>query len=52
MTDFGITETNDPHVRVLWEREGETVRLGLEVDPLPRTPVASLPPTVSSEESP
>ncbi|MEV6854666.1 hypothetical protein AB0M89_12765 [Streptomyces microflavus] len=52
MNDFGISETNDPRVRVLWEREGKTVRLGLAVDPPPRTLVASLPPTARSEESP
>ncbi|MFD3740431.1 hypothetical protein [Streptomyces sp. NPDC058629] len=52
MTDCGISETNDPRVRVCWQREGKTVRLGLEVDPPPRTPVASLPPTTRSEESP
>lgn len=52
MNDFGISETNDPRVRMVWEREGKTVRLGLAVDQPPRTPDVSLPPTVRSEESP
>ncbi|WP_405479779.1 hypothetical protein [Streptomyces anulatus] len=45
MTDCGISETNDPRVRVLWEREAEVVTLRLAVDPTPAPQVAvTLPP--------
>ncbi|MEU6496434.1 hypothetical protein ABZ890_39660 [Streptomyces sp. NPDC046984] len=33
MDGMGAAPTNDPRVTVLWEREGRTVRLGLEVEP-------------------
>ncbi|MET8378091.1 hypothetical protein [Streptomyces microflavus] len=41
MTDRGISETNDPRVRVLWEREAATVRLHLVVDPTPAPQVVT-----------
>lgn len=46
MNEFGITETNDPRVQVLWEREAKTVTLHLIVDPTPAPQVATtLPPS-------
>ncbi|MFD3999794.1 hypothetical protein [Streptomyces rubiginosohelvolus] len=45
MTDFGISETNDPRVQVLWEREGKAVTLHLAVEPAPAPQIATtLPP--------
>ncbi|GGS42073.1 hypothetical protein GCM10010221_46220 [Streptomyces parvus] len=46
MNDCGISETNNPRVRVLWEREGKTVTLHLAVEPVPAPQIATtLPPT-------
>lgn len=45
MDECGVTETNDPAVRVVWEREGREVRLALNVDPRPESPLSfDLPP--------
>lgn len=45
MTDCGISETNDPRVRVLWEREAKRVRLHLVVEPEPAPQLSTaLPP--------
>ncbi|CAM5265698.1 hypothetical protein [Streptomyces badius] len=45
MTDCGISETNDPRVRVLWERDAKTVALHLILEPTPAPQVAmTLPP--------
>lgn len=41
--DCGIAETNDPSVRVLWERDGATVRLHLVHDKPQPTTVWTLP---------
>lgn len=29
MDDYGVADTNDPEVRILWERHGRTVTLVL-----------------------
>ncbi|WP_158715754.1 MULTISPECIES: hypothetical protein [Streptomyces] len=41
MNDCGISETNDPRVRVLWEREAKTVTLHLVVEPTPAPRIAT-----------
>lgn len=35
MDDRGISETNDPRVRILWERDGKTVQVAVAVEPHP-----------------
>jgi hypothetical protein len=40
MDDCGIANTNDPDVRVLWERAGKSVCLVLDVAPDPEPHVS------------
>jgi hypothetical protein len=43
---FGISSTNDPKVRVLWEQHGQTVTMALVFDEEPPVaPCLRLPPT-------
>jgi hypothetical protein len=49
MDDCGIADTNDPRVRILWERDGKTVRFALDVAPEPEPRLSlELPPTAHS----
>ena len=50
MDDCGISDTNDPRMRILWERDGNTVRVAVAVEPEPAPGlVAALPPGCGSE---